>query len=251
LTVGGFIDISFPHQINHMIVGELGEMEILVVAYDDGDVIAYHTLRIENEILRREVGRADSQGPTRVKPFFHQNVGKTAWGLAIHQKSRLIAVGTNLYNVHVFAFALKESSLESSEGNVEGRCTSEPFLRLRKRADGEVDQISAGLSGAIEEYRNQLAKDAAKPPVTPISDRREYNYHIILQTGRNGNNIPNVTFSDDDDGNADNVVAVDISGNIWVMNIWALDGRHHGVIESLYQTYSSSTAASRGFPHSA
>jgi len=243
--------MSFPHQINHMIVGELGEMEILVVAYDDGDVIAYHTLRIENELLRREVGGADSHGTTRVKPFFHQNVGKTAWGLAIHQKSRLIAVGTNLYNVHVFALALKESSFESSEGNVEGRCTSELFLRLRKCAGGEVDRISAGLLGAIKEYRDQLAKDLTNPPKNPIFHRREYNYHIILETGRNGNNIPNVTFGDDDDGNADDVVAVDISGNIWVMNIWALDRRPHWAIEGLYQTYASSIVTSQGFPHSA
>lgn len=38
--------------------------------------------------------------------FFHENVGISAWGLAVHQYSRLIAVGTNNSNVHVFQPAL-------------------------------------------------------------------------------------------------------------------------------------------------
>jgi hypothetical protein len=41
--VGGFIDESFPHSVNHIKIGNLGDFEILLIACDDGDVIAYYT----------------------------------------------------------------------------------------------------------------------------------------------------------------------------------------------------------------
>ncbi len=34
--------------------------------------------------------------------------------------------------------------------------------------------------------------------------------------------MPNVAFCDDEAGNAEKVVAVDISGNTWIMDIWKL-----------------------------
>ncbi|KAI0396255.1 hypothetical protein F5Y17DRAFT_456194 [Xylariaceae sp. FL0594] len=250
VLTGGVIDGVFPHQINHMIVGELGDMEILVAAYDDGDVLAYHMLRIQNEILRREAGGLDSGGriTSQVTPFFHRNVGRSAWGLAIHPKSRMIAVGTNLFNVHVFAFALTNGG--PSGGNVDGRRAPEPFMHLIRRPNGEVDveRTSPQLSPLILDYQARL-NDAAGPPPNPLSSHREYNYHITLQTGPSGNNIPNVAFADDDDGNADHVVAVDITGNIWVMKIWALDRRRHCVYESIYQSYASSSSVPQRVPH--
>ena len=40
--------------------------------------------------------------------FLHENVGMSAWGLAIHEKSRMIAVSSNLKEVTVFMPALVE-----------------------------------------------------------------------------------------------------------------------------------------------
>lgn len=38
--------------------------------------------------------------------FFHENVGMTAWGLALHEESRLIAVSSNRREVTVFVPAI-------------------------------------------------------------------------------------------------------------------------------------------------
>lgn len=39
----GYIDNFRPHCVNHMVIGKLGDHEILLLACDDGDVIAYYT----------------------------------------------------------------------------------------------------------------------------------------------------------------------------------------------------------------
>ena len=46
---------------------------------------------------------------TDLKRLFHENVGSSAWGLAIHSQSRLIAVSSNLKQVSVFAFGVTGS----------------------------------------------------------------------------------------------------------------------------------------------
>jgi len=43
---------------------------------------------------------------TNFKRLFHENVGSSAWGLAIHSRSRLMAVSSNLKQVSVFAFGV-------------------------------------------------------------------------------------------------------------------------------------------------
>ena len=40
--------------------------------------------------------------------MFHANVGISAWGLAINGLSRLVAVSSNLSEVTVFMFGLRE-----------------------------------------------------------------------------------------------------------------------------------------------
>ncbi len=103
--VGGCIDRRKPHQINHVITGFLGCEEIVLAAFDDGDVVAYYMKDAAEHILPS----CPRQRPPKPKKFFHENVGRTAWGLAIHAKSRLIAVSSNLHEVTVFALGLKGS----------------------------------------------------------------------------------------------------------------------------------------------
>jgi hypothetical protein len=38
---GGYIDADSPHAVNSMLVGSLGSQEILLMACDDGDIIAF------------------------------------------------------------------------------------------------------------------------------------------------------------------------------------------------------------------
>lgn len=100
--ISGYIDPRHPHSVNHMILGNFGELEILLMACDDGDVIAFYTNQfqatLENPSRTSRVCDAND-----IKPFFHENVGITAWGLAIHQRSRLIAVSSNHREVVIFA----------------------------------------------------------------------------------------------------------------------------------------------------
>ncbi|KAH6689056.1 hypothetical protein F5X68DRAFT_204878 [Plectosphaerella plurivora] len=95
-------DNKYPHQSNTMRTGFLGNKEILALVYDDGSVFAYYVDAIA-AYLERLPGSRLPGVPT---PFFKENAGSSAWGLAIHQTSRLIAVSTNRREVVVFAFGL-------------------------------------------------------------------------------------------------------------------------------------------------
>lgn len=117
--VGGHINPTMPQVISHMVVGELGDEEILLVARDNGDVAAWYTHTIaryietdpsrskETSQRNSESSGHDSRLPSP-KHFFADNVGMSAWGLAIHKESRLIAVSANTHEITVFAFAMKQ-----------------------------------------------------------------------------------------------------------------------------------------------
>ncbi|KAI1422696.1 hypothetical protein F5Y12DRAFT_799397 [Xylaria sp. FL1777] len=224
LRVGGYLDNNMPHQMNHLIMGDLGDEEILLLACDDGDVLAYYNAHIEKALLRLESSNA-LQDATIVRPFFHQNVGISAWGLAVHKQSRLIAVGNNNYQVHVFALALTEHT--SSEGDAEPPYGRDLFMRLTRRLDGDIVEIPEVLDSEIK-------------PEIPFSDQRNYGYRIILETGERGSNMPNVAFSDNADGDAIKVLAVDISGKLWVLDIWSFYQVPHESVESLYRAHQKS-----------
>jgi hypothetical protein len=128
----GYLLPRYGHEVNNMRVGFLGCTELIAVSYDDGDVIAYQTESIAEAILQRRTHRKSGSGssdvPSLPRPLLHENVGFSAWGLAIHSKSRLIAVSSNHHEVTVFALALAEKPLfrprwkpNSKEANVLAR----------------------------------------------------------------------------------------------------------------------------------
>ncbi|KAI1811624.1 hypothetical protein GGS20DRAFT_89184 [Poronia punctata] len=243
--IGGYINPRFGHQINHLITGDLGDLEILLAAYDDGDVIAYYMFQIENQLLNKESGREAA----RLAPFFHQHVDKSAWGLAIHKKSRLIAVGTNNANVHVFAFALTKSSTAPDERDgcdAAERYPSQSILCWIKLANGIVERLPPALGAFAKEQRKNDEAQLLEPltkKVTPervevnVPWPRQHDYQIILECGLGGSNIPSVAFSDDAEGEAKSVLAVDILEHLWVMDIWSLRGRPHRCDAGLYSHY--------------
>jgi len=98
---------ALPHAVNNILVAELGDEEILLCACDDGDVIAYWTKSIHEVVERIKLSETvESQVGHDLKPFFHVNVEKSAWGLAVHKEARLIGVSSNTAEVNVYAFAL-------------------------------------------------------------------------------------------------------------------------------------------------
>ncbi|KAJ3578386.1 hypothetical protein NPX13_g2175 [Xylaria arbuscula] len=206
-SVGGYIDRDMPHQINHLIIGELGTEEILLLAYDDGDVIGYYNFQIEKALLYAESGNAlEHSAP--VTPFFHQNTGISTWGLAIHKQSRLIATSNNSSEVHMFAFALSPNVLPD-------------------------EHLTSGQQGFICERRKYC--NPPDPSFADLRARRSVNYYFIFEIP--GHNIPNVAFSNDTDGSADKVLAIDIRQRLWVLDIWS---SHSQCIRGLYDSYATS-----------
>jgi hypothetical protein len=167
-------------------IGNLGRDEILLACYDNGDVVAYYTADVDRH-TSKDNASSPSQTPVVKKdgsdksnrrlfptPFFHDNVGKSAWGLAIHQQSRLVAVSSNNWEVTIFAFALANASPP-----VEPRNDPEAWVRQRGR-----------------------------------------HWRIVILLGPEANNIPNISFLDDEHGFAEKICAVDIHGAIWIADIW-------------------------------
>ena len=168
------------------------------MCYDDGDVIAYYT-----HLIAHSVEQAASSGPllfpfsraANPKPFFHDNVGASAWGLAIHKKSRLLAVSCNKHDVTIFASAMNPLRRRPSE-----------FLG-DPTPDDQSPKVWSGQSALELEKHFQS---------------RTRTWRIVLPLGPEANNIPSIAFIDDEGGHADKIVAVDIHGNTWIVNIWQI-----------------------------
>lgn len=188
--VPGYLDPRHPHTINHLVTGFLGSEEIAVACYDDGDVVAYYMRDVEAAITsdvdlpvsssaKRRTNRSGFRNG-KPMPFLHDNVGMTAWGLAVHQKSRLIAVSSNRHEVTIFAPAFardrghqRKDPAEQDDGSIESR------VRMRAR-----------------------------------------NWRIVIFFSPEAKNMPNICFTDDDSGHAEKVCAVDIDGSVWLADIW-------------------------------
>jgi hypothetical protein len=182
--LSGHIDNTFPHAVNHLLVDDLGDEEILACACDDGDVLLYHVTSIAGLVLSRlgskpanQVSGAGAENEA-VRPFFHENVGKSAWGMAMHKTARMFAVSNNSQIIDVIAFALRQNTDDSSS----------------ETPDEETPPGS---------------------PARPITQ----NQHVRL-TGHQAN-IPSVAFCNnalDPDGLW--LVSTDVGGVLIVWNIW-------------------------------
>ena len=153
-TRTGEVDPFHPHAVNRLHVGNLGLEEILLVSCDDGDVIGYHTSAIQQVIDTREQlwrWRQQYQDPPGLgsarpdsnlneaeddlpEAFFHMNVGRSAWGLAVHEKARLIAVSANSHVITLFAFALTDQTPHRrSDSSIDCTHFEKDGVRERKR----------------------------------------------------------------------------------------------------------------------
>ncbi|KAK8125264.1 uncharacterized protein PG998_001023 [Apiospora kogelbergensis] len=203
--VNGALDREFAHQVNHLITGMFGEQEILLLAYDDGDVIGYYTRYLQAEVTRREAYSYISDHT--VRPFFHENVQRSAWGLAIHQVSRAIAVGSNAHEATVFLPALSGRDYEDLPSpwprGIEPLYKTVIRDTQEVKKEGDVPYLTARQ-------------------ISLAMGRRSNNWRVVFETGEAGHNIPNLAFSSDTAGRVDKVVAVDVRGNLWLFDIWQL-----------------------------
>lgn len=223
----GYLDSSHPHGINHLVVGNLGNEEVVAIACDDGDIISYLVRSIELVVEHKQasdsppfslptVGRMtrprprvdflQASGdtphllPTRcVEPWFIVNVGMSAWGLAIHEDARLIAASSNTKRVDVFAPAL---------GN--GPPSDIDF-------DNPRGNTRPTFATAYIGY-NPASSENWKPVLKLSSLDRSSNQHLSLQG--HSDNIPNISFCNTDlDREGRYLASTDINGSTIIWDI--------------------------------
>lgn len=207
-----------PHCVNSMIVGDLGSLEILLVAFDDGDVYAYFTQGLEAEMRRRELRQNPSQ-LIQPRPLFSENLGDSAWGLAIHKSLRIIAVSCNDHRLRLFCFGLNKDD----DDNADPKVTLHNPLYLQFKKYWGV-QFSAWL-----ERRRQNPKITDGKPCPShwrqrkqIPFHRRYNTQITLNMGHGGagcNNIPMLAFSNFGKYKDEILIGQDIWGRVFAVQL--------------------------------
>jgi hypothetical protein len=105
----GYMNTLRPHDINRITVGLLGNREMVIVACDDGDVVGYWTSQI--------VDKLDRHIDVDIAPAFRDNVEESAWGIAIHSRSRKIAISSNTHRLSIFSFGLVNTSSQDDPEN--------------------------------------------------------------------------------------------------------------------------------------
>ncbi|KAI9661915.1 MAG: hypothetical protein M1821_009155 [Bathelium mastoideum] len=175
-----------PHAINRLLIERLGTLEILAVACDDGDVIAYYIkdiqYAIDNKVFKVRQNGHWVGGDGHLLPLFHQNVGKSAWGLAVHREARMLAVSANTKEVTVYGFALTQGDGRSSPS-----CQN-----------------------------SNLFEDVTHIPVS----FRDTGWRMILRSDSNASNIPDVSFCNTpEDPNGRFLASTNIHG---VTTLWDL-----------------------------
>lgn len=190
----GYIDRHNPHSITHLQVALLGFDEVVLVTCDDGDVLGFRVEDIQQAVERRqEPDSAENVYASELRPFLHENVGMSAWGLAVHTEARKIAVSSNTHQVTVFEYALAE--VEKPEDD---------------RLVDEIAQTSWSTTGATRSNRDQ--------------DTR-YTLH-----GQSGN-IPCVAFCNTGEDPSGRFLACgDLNG---ITYIWDLDLRRMAEVNRL------------------
>ncbi|KUL91803.1 hypothetical protein ZTR_01338 [Talaromyces verruculosus] len=196
----GYISNRCPHGINNILVDDLGRDEILLLATDSGNVCGYHVENIFSCIESTKLrGEKDTILNPRIDPFFCENVGLSAWGLAVHKFARLIAVAANTGTITVFAFALAETDAESDDdptGYWAGFLCEQNWMLIKY--EEQFDSLH-------ELYRRNL--------------HRSRNVRISFQG--HCTNIPSVSFlSSDLDSDGLWMVSTDIENKMLVWTIW-------------------------------
>ncbi|KAL1970275.1 hypothetical protein VTN77DRAFT_5435 [Rasamsonia byssochlamydoides] len=199
----GYISREFPHAINNILVDDLGRDEVLLLATDSGNVCGYHVESIFSALERAKAN--NEKRPLRdphIDPFFSEYVGASAWGLAIHKLARLIAVSANTGLITVFAFALVDTSSESSDGS------ESPLDFLDDYRDYGQNWLNVENNAQFLQFRRLMPDRYRSRNV-----RLTYTGHFT--------NIPSVSFLNCDlDPNGTWMVSTDIDNKLLIWKIW-------------------------------
>jgi hypothetical protein len=134
-----YMDEDDPHSITRVLVAYLGNVEVLLVTCDDGDVIGWRVEEIHRALTMKceENEMEEVEVEVEVRTFLHRNVGQSAWGLAVHREARMIAISANTHEITVLAYALagQDDGKEFLDGDEDGVGEDEKsdFPKLRTK----------------------------------------------------------------------------------------------------------------------
>lgn len=199
-SLRGHIDISRPHAVNQLIIGNLGNQEVLLVSCDDGDVIGYEVREIQKAIEEQKGSTAKCD----VTPFFLENMGNSCWGLAIHTAARLIAASANGGRIIVFAFALtRPQSLEKTS-------------RQRDREDAITTKVCGKILGArLSPLWRVVRAEHLRQPL-----KLRYLLNVAFEIKGHHENIPNISFFNQDNRKNIYLASTDVDGWVCVHSVW-------------------------------
>lgn len=203
----GYIDPTSPRNANFIVVRDLGEEEILLLACDNGDVLGFRTRTIEKAIQER--GPADDPSKKYIiAPFFHENVGASAWGLDVHSEERIIAVSSNTHKIILFAFALERENGEESRG------------RKFSFEQQEAETLEFNKSASCPESARLSTHWKLPTGKNDYSQRNNINFAWSLDS--HDDNIPAIAFwnSESTGGNEIYLASVDIGGKTVLWDVW-------------------------------
>ena len=238
----GHMPRTKPHAVNHLIVANLGTLEIVLIAHDDGDVVAFYTHDVERAMKDFEISRRDKQAgfkdmseidaPVRnecidtiIQPFFQFNLRQSVWGLAVHPAERLIAVSTNGPHLWVFAFALSTNPSDVDVNRTTNKDLAEDMLSA---VSSRTSSQSSGSESSCNPLQHHLLWNMVSPEDRWLSDRSRNTYaemglRLSLSErrgfGRHGANIPCITFDKEELGQNARLISTDISGCTLVWDV--------------------------------
>lgn len=193
----GYIAPLSPHAINSILVDDLGREEVLLLVTDSGNVCGYRVEAIVSALKRDHKRPLDG---SQIDPFFVEYVEASAWGLAIHKFSRLIAVTANTGLITVFAFALVNPASEK------GRSCD--HLLEEDLSDSDQTWLEIKNSSQFVQLQ-QLMPDKHRTRNIKLT----YTGHFA--------NIPSISFLNCDlDPNGTWMVSTDIDNKLLVWKVW-------------------------------
>jgi len=198
----GYIDRANPHTINATLVDDLGLDEVLLLVTDSGNVCGYHVEAIYSALARcKQEGLQQPFDGAQVSPFFIEDVGMSAWGLATHKFARLIAVSSNTGQITVYAFALVDTAVKED-----------------KKHPVPHDQSCNWFSDQTWVSINNRKQLRALRELMPHNYRSR---NLRLTYRGHFDNIPCVSFANFDlDSNGVWMVSTDISNRVIVWRLW-------------------------------
>ncbi|KAE8452243.1 hypothetical protein EG329_001710 [Mollisiaceae sp. DMI_Dod_QoI] len=184
LEVGGSLDPDLPHSVNNMKIGDLGNLEILLVACDDGDVIAYYTHMLDREVQ-----------------------------LLKAQQHATPPVSTIRTQITVFALACQNPP-KYRDPNDDFESSINPLDSESELEDSCEEATADHIEATVRHRQGWLISDR-------LGCGRFYsNVKVQIQLPPEGHNIPSVDFTSDERGDVHMVLAADVNGNLWAFDLF-------------------------------